>query len=259
MTLFNKGSFFMKGIIIKQGVQFHCELQGENWRQGEQILGSLELLGSSYNQDLNIRLAIGQDKKVSKKDVDAFEILEEVNLERPGQFSFQLPANAFLSEKSKSLYLLFGGKDFDFPDYGSLRLEIRPEIVIEEFLGIFVDQMRFKLKSCKSKIRPGKPNTTEAKLEAPEKGDYQNIDSLTLHLSFIESEEGKKQLSLNYQFTLKKLAYGEGDMAVKKEKYQIMQNLSEREFLFYGKDPHLENYRKHIELALEEVKSKKQF
>ncbi|MCM0605922.1 MAG: hypothetical protein KA715_07505 [Xanthomonadaceae bacterium] len=188
----------MKATSFQNGVEYKVVVEGESWEQGA------HLKGTSTSSVLHTFLAYGIDKKVKAKSPDAFEVLKRVT---SPSWEFILPLDTSISDKSASLYILFGGTDQP-SSMGALRLNIIPHLHLREVVEVLTLQYRFILKSSVA----GKNGFTDFKLDPPDSKDWVQLDQLVLSLKR-ESDE----VIAKFNFKRKELnATDKGTLSTKK-------------------------------------------
>ena len=233
----------MRGFNIKDGVQFNCNLNGEVWRQGDCINGSLEIDDPSIGG--NIYLVLGKKKKILNKDPKAFSIINKKSFSpstEAQQFEFQLEKNCSISDT----YLLFGSGD-DLFEYGNMLLPLKEHKLIEDFLEVFTLFYKFKTKKLKS----NKLGYVEATIEVPSSRAHTNIISLKMLLK-IKGDD----LIMSYQFVLNKINFESGTGILDKETFEVDKILTPKEYLIYGTSFNQEVVRKSIDEVFEQIKKK---
>ena len=209
----------MKATSFQNGVEYRVVVEGESWDQGS------SLRGTSSATVAHTLLAYGTDKKVKAKSEDAFEILERA---AGGDWEFKLPLDAVVTDKSGSLYILFGAKDVP-GTMGALRLNIQPHLHLRELVEVLTLQFRFILKSTAS----GKSGFTDFKLDPPDSRDWVQLDQLVLSLKR-ESDE----IIAKFNFKRKEVnATEKGALSTKKTSRPIDANwkVSEMVHAFNGR------------------------
>lgn len=127
----------MKGTFFLKPLEFNVTIFAEKFEQGALIKGQVAVTNhdktSSSASRLGVTLALGDSRKIKKKDVKAFIPFasesfskEKWNGEQLSlDFSFQLEDNCLISSKSSSFYLLCGDQK-DLLSAGALELNITP-------------------------------------------------------------------------------------------------------------------------------------
>lgn len=150
----------MRGISIQKGTEVRIQVEGENWKQGATVSGQVEVRNSKTPSTLRVILAHARDKKVKEKSSDAFDVVDTKTFESVGStqtFEFALPLNAKITDKSSSLYVLYGLND-GLSDLGLLKLTVHPHQHIQDAIEAISITHRFVLKSLNA--------TKECKAEA---------------------------------------------------------------------------------------------
>lgn len=253
----------MRATLFKEGLEFKLEITGERWIQGQNVEGELSIknLGNNPAQlkNLSIRLAWGDFKKVKSRDAKAFQILDTHALgsavelkpkdEKSWKWSFTLPHDCQITEKSGSLYILYG--DEENPVYsGDLQLTIGPKELYLEIIKLMENFMRFKLKDLSSK-----KGLVQAKFQPPQSKEFAALDGLQIGLG-LENQE----LNLSYEFKVKKinLSQTNTDLKMAKDISKLQQKWDPRRYLI-GQSIDQDFALKQLQAALESVKTKSMF
>ena len=229
----------MKGVFIQQQLEFRLAVAGEGFRQGDSLPCTVAVKNRGGADqavgDLYLKLACGDAKKVKDKAPDAFEVIAEASLLAPGtlkpgqehtaESSFQLSKNSPISEKSQSLYLLYGSSSIPQAE-GVLLLTIAPHSHVQTILEILESSYQFVLKGQKSA-----GDWLTAKYKAPASSRFSTVNELNLSFHF-----DADTLNLKYKFTVKKFEFAGGTSAVgiKKGKSEIDQTLEPARYLLPG-------------------------
>jgi len=208
----------MKGLSFQNGVEYRIQIDGESWPQGAPVTVSLE---SKPAAPLTLVLAEGVDKKVKAKTADAFTVLETFSGDGPslGQI-LTLPLNARISDKSGSLYLLYGNKDEPFEKLGQLRLNVMPHPHISDLIDVMTAHFRFALKT----IVAGKKSEVEVKLDPSGSKEWASLEQLLLRAQVTDST-----LEIFFQFHRNEVDPAKGTLATKSVKREFTRswNLNE--------------------------------
>ena len=243
----------MKGTLFSDGVEVQLLVNGESWRQGDGLSGSIQITNHN-GEDLNgegfgVTLAYARFKDLKKK-ADSFAILDEFKMDTKKSeslnWSFQLEENCPITDKVGSFYLLFGKKT-DYLKGGQLQLNILPHLLVQDFCNIFQTFFRFKLKETKSK-----KNSIEMKFIAPKTKEYGMIDSLSLFFSTTG-----ENLALKYIYNVQKLDYGVNGVKATKAKVECSQELSPKEYSSFGDSLDQDKVIAVIKDSLKSVKDKR--
>ncbi len=193
----------MRGVSFQNGVEFKISIEGESWSQGDRITGKIE---SKPIAPAFLYLAEGNDKKVKAKSADAFVVLEEwPSATAPFDWKFELPLDARISDKSGSLYLLYG-KTENLETLGFLRLPINPHQHVKDLIDLMTAEFRFALKS----VNHHKSGSVEIKLEPSGTKDWASLEALYL---FVKLNE--KILEVKFQFHRNEIDALKGGVATK--------------------------------------------
>lgn len=236
----------MKGIIIQEGKEVNCELIGESWKQGDTIKGTLN---SSGLENIKVKLALVNNKKLKAKDEKAFNFLSEHSISSGENLNFELNINSPISEKKESFYILFGDES-EIWKMGLLQLEVTPSQKILNFLNILDTFMRFKTKELKN----DKDGFICAVLTPPSTKEHSVIDSLNL---FLKLEE--KDLHLKFSFKINKIDYNDPKLKMKKVKFDQDLVLTPKEYVMFRDDLDQDKVIKVLEAVIDEAKKQKAF
>lgn len=249
----------MKGTIFLKPLEFNLEAQGEKWRQGETINGSLAVKNHSGDSltlsSVKVKLAHGNYKKIKARDIKGWDFLAKktleenlhlsANAENQFAFSFTLPENCPVTDKNGSLYLAFFDKDEDLPA-GHIELVIEPKLIISQVLQLFESFLRFKVKEIKSAKK-----MIEVKMSAPGSRELSHVDSLVLSLTEVE-----KTLTLKYEFNVRVLEMNGTTMSSEKKVKSYEQKLTSKQYLIYGDAINQDGILESIQSIINEVKNK---
>ena len=226
----------MKGTFIVKPVEYNLSADGEKWRQGEKIKGHLTIKNhSSENVELihlNILLNVGIQKKVKVKKPGAWEqmlasnLCENISLgaseEKEFLFEFLLPEDGPINDKDKSVYLLLSNNHESWP-IGMLELGLMPKKIIEDFLEIFKNFLRFKIGPMKYS-----KGMVEIKLTPPNSRELGHVESLVLRMT-----EVNKIIMMEYIFTLLSFDMASGNMMAQKKTIQVDRSLTAKQYTIY--------------------------
>lgn len=250
----------MKGTIFQKPFEFNLELPGETWNQGQSLNGSLVVTSHGAEtldlENHGIALALGKVKKVKSKDSDAFNIFEtlafsknsvaagdKVNLD----FSFPLPLNGPISDKTQSFYLIYGNLE---KQEGHLQLTVEPSLAFKPLLDVLDIFFRFKFKE-----RKYAKDSIEFKLIAPDSKDFKGLETLILKMKEIP-ESG---LEFTATFNLKNVGITDGNVAVQKTKETRKVKLIFNDYLFQKDSPNQDAIRKIFQDLFDDVITKQYF
>ncbi|HTL13268.1 MAG TPA: hypothetical protein VL588_12310 [Bdellovibrionota bacterium] len=182
----------MKGTFFQKTLEFRLAVDGESWRQGTAVVGTLQVRNHGPEpipaSDLRVTLAHGTDRKVKAKAADAFKTVgqfkpESGSLVAPGALSeglgwkFTLEANAPVTDRAGSLYLLYGRGD-DLAAHGHLQLKVVPQHPVEDLIEVMTTTFHFAVKH----ILAGKKGEVEVKFTPPDGKTYGFVEQLELSL-----------------------------------------------------------------------------
>lgn len=241
----------MKGTHFKQPLEYKIEIAGESWKQGSNVQGTLEVKCHSGEDisisRLGVQLSYCTKKKLKEKDLAGISEIESSL--RSGDstsldFNFTLSEKCPITEKSKSLYLIYGDLDNPF-DSGFLEIEVTPSKTITDFIQTFEQFFRFKLKTLKMK-----KNVIEAIATPPASKDWTSIQKMSLQFSM----EGDTLL-VNFIFSLKKMSFDSSVEKTKDEKREVSLSIGKSEYERYGTF-NQEAIQKMISDVLEQIRVK---
>ena len=252
----------MRGTFFEKPLEYSIEISGESWNQGGQINGTLTIKNhgdSSIELDgKGVSLCLTETKKFKAKDTAGIKALKTVGWSEtstisPGSeesldFTFDLAKDCPITEKASSLYINCG--EFENPFTGGhLQLDVKPINIINNYLEIFENFFKFKIKAIKNK-----KGFLDVKLIAPDSKELGAVEQLNLNLAVDDND-----LNIKYIFKLKKLAYNEGSVSAKSEKKNFEQRLSKRQHTAFGESPNQDGIMKAINEILDQIKSKSLF
>ena len=247
----------MKGFFFQYPLEYHLNVAGEEWEQGTILNGSLRVKNSENKatscKELQLLLVYGVFKKIKAKEPQAWTELQSRVLaenidfdpeeEKVFNWTFELATDYQITDKSGSLFLLYGGESI----YSQGRIDVKLKLLpmLQSFIQTFESQFRFQKKYEKSKQK-----FTEVKLVPPDSREYAALDYVVCLLRIYESI-----MEIQYVFRMKSLGKKEDQeqlkMVNKKREYQ--QQFTEAEYTTGG-FPNRERFRLAIQEALENVK-----
>ncbi|MBC7538006.1 MAG: hypothetical protein H7281_04245 [Bacteriovorax sp.] len=227
----------MKGTIILKPLEYNIFADGEKWRQGDMIKGSLKIKNHSMDNielpALKISLAVGNFKKIKSKDKKAWESLAEIAFgekisvapseEKEFTWEFKLPEDCQITENDKSIFLTYKDHDDTWPT-GLLELVVDPKIVIIQFLEILDNYLRFKVGTPKFS-----KGLVEIKCKPPTSKEMSHVDSLILRMKEVD-----KTLDIQYIFNLHVFEMVAGNIMAQKKITQVDQQLTSKQYYIYG-------------------------
>lgn len=199
----------MKGLSFQNGIEYKITIEGESWSQGDSISIHLE---SKTPSPLTLILAEGVDRKVKAKSADAFTVLEKFSSESsPLDQVIRLPLNALISDKSGSLYVLYG-KEEAVEKLGQLRLNVIPHLHLRDLIDVMTMHFRFALKTTSA----GKKNEVEVKLDPSGSKEWASLEQLILKLEVTENT-----LEAHFQFHRNEVDPSKGGLSSKSVKREF--------------------------------------
>ncbi|MBF0300523.1 MAG: hypothetical protein HQK51_17540 [Oligoflexia bacterium] len=266
----------MKGISVKQNLEFILNTEGENWIQGDVIRGTIAVKNNGTSAEkisgsLLVILAHGDLKKVHNKSKNAWTVIinkyttqqeqeqEQVQAQehieiKAGEvfqkrFEFKLSIDAHITDKSGSLYLLYGCSDEPMENLPHLQLMVNHNQVITFFIEAVERFVRFKVKQIKF---DKDEKYVDIKLIAPATRELSSIDSLVCSLKVLEDKDNP--LKIIYHFTLKSLDIANGGQAeLQKKKKDFEQILKQNEYCIYGNSPNYDGIKNRFQEIIKEI------
>jgi len=246
----------MKGVFIHNQLEYRVEVRADDFCQGDSLpcVVSVKNHGSSSQtlSKLRLDLALGDIIKVRDKKEAAFTILCSAECPAPNgiaagecksvEWTFKLDENCPISDKSQSLYLLYGSGDADGA-LGQLPISVRPQRYIQQILGIFESFFQFVLKGCKSA-----DGWVKAKLKPSNARRLSYVEELVLGFRFED-----QTLVLRYVFRVKRLQTSGLAVGVKKVKTTVEQRLEPGTYTLTAQHVDHEVIKTKIEEALSTV------
>jgi hypothetical protein len=249
----------MRGVSIQQPYELRLEVQGEDFTQGQSVPCVLTIKNrsgaSAPLETPALLLAVGNLKKVKAKDADAFEVIARAECERgievPGggeasfQHTFPLDVNAVITDKTQSLFLLYGNSERP-ADLAQLLLTVKAHSHLRAIFDTFTTVFNFVSKGESSK----KDGWTCSKMKPPESRRLSLVEELNLSVRF-ESDA----LVVKYLFNVKRFDTAMTSVSVKKGKVEVEQTWLAQDYLFGGGFVRQEFVEKMIDAGLSEVAS----
>ncbi len=252
----------MKGTFFQKPLEYNIEVQGESWNQGGVVTGNLTIRNHG-SEDIQLEgkgvsLCLTDAKKFKAKDpagitpVAKQEYTSGMTVPAGGEetllFEFPLEKDCPITEKASSLYINCG--EFEDPfNGGHLQLDVKPINVINNYLEIFENFFKFKVKTIKNK-----KGFIDIKMTAPDSKELGAVEQLNLNAAMDGDD-----LNIKYIFKLKKLAYDAGNVAAKSEKKEFKQTIGKRQHTAFGDSPNQDGLQKSISEILDQIKSKSLF
>jgi hypothetical protein len=237
---------FVKATFFQKPLEFNLNIEGESWRQGDPISGSLLVKNHGSEEvdssEIHVVLAHGAISKVRKKDASAFtpvaaQIMAQGSpgkIPPAGQASFswkfETERNCTVTEKGSSLFILYGrsatpevSKSGD--SLGQIQLVIHPYFIIEEYLKSLRTQFHFVLKSLKST-----KGWLECKIAPPSSRNFASVEQLLLSFRFEDDV-----LHVHYLFDVKKLEALAATTSLSNQKREFEQSFNSMQYLRNGR------------------------
>lgn len=249
----------MKGVFFQKPLEFKLHVEGESWRQGDEI--AVELLVKNHGSesintdDLVLILALGTLKKVREKSSEAYQEISSAKWEEKNsiptsgehhlKWKFKTDINCPITDTIGSLFILYGKRD-SLEKLGQLQLVVNPHAEVDEFLSRLNIQHRFVVKSKKYK-----KGSVDVKLDPPSSRAYLTLEQLLINFKKVETG-----LKINYQFQVKKVEATAATLDVKKQGKTLDQELSRSDlYLASGRFNH-DKMEEYIRAALDLVEQK---
>lgn len=245
----------MKGTFFAKPLEWNVDVQGESWRQGDMVKGTVTLRNHSGDavalDQVAVIFAQGNIKKVHARDPKAFQESSQLALSKTSlganetltlPFSFQLPTNCAVTDKRTSYYIAYGvgGRE------ANLQLKVEPRLLFTEVSKLMETFQRFKFKE----ITAGKTGV-EYKFLPPASRDWAHVESLLLTLSL----EGEA-LHLDFCFNTKTIDKESVTTAIAKDKREFERVLNPREYSLGPDMVNQDGIMRALDGVLAEVKSK---
>ncbi|MBC7691905.1 MAG: hypothetical protein H7222_09045 [Methylotenera sp.] len=228
----------MKGTIFQKPLEFKLNVEGESWRQGDGVQGTLLVKNHGSEaislKDIHIHLAQGRLSKVRSKTEGAFKIQASAPISTPDDaekflaaggelqlpWTFQTDRNCAITDVSTSLYILYGQGDAA-DKLGQIQLTFHPYPIIQEFLKTLTIDFRFVIKYQKFV-----KERLEIKLEPPTAKAFNFLECLFLYF-YIEGDV----INVSYAFQVKKLDASAASVDITKQSKTFDQSLAPHEYL----------------------------
>lgn len=250
----------MKGIYFQKPLESILKVDGETWRQGDSVSGTLEIRNHGSEpvapSQAHVMLTRGELKKVRAKDAAAFQVIQSVKVGNdsmiaPGAtasfpWTVSTDRNGPVTDSMASPFLLYGVGESP-ETLGQLQLTFEPHELLQEFIKSFSVGFRFVLKSRRS----SKGGWVEFKLDPPDSKAFSTLELLVLSARF----DGEA-VDLEYEFQLKKIEATVAGTHVKKLKKQFEQRLEPHQLRVPSGRINYEQMEAGIGEALQQVESK---
>ncbi len=252
----------MRSAFYQRPLEFQIQTDVEEWSQGNVIEGVLRVRNNGTAPETlaeaKLILAYGLRKAVKKADPGAWSVLEEQSLliqqtldvqeEQTVSWSFSLPTDCPVTDKSGSLFLLFGGPEA-LREGGRIDLRVYMHSILQSFLLTFTTQFQFL-----EKYRKAKGEWTEVKLDPPDSKEFPNLDHLLCNLRIRD-----ERLETLYRFKMKSFGREGESVKVVSRKREFEQQFPASDYLQPGGYPNRQFFRKVIGEALDQARQKVAF
>jgi len=244
----------MKGIIIQHPLEIRVAVEGDAFCQGDSLCCALAIKNHS-NQPQTIatprlELVLGNIKKVKQRSTDAFSEPRIAPLSpltiAPSEMAtlshtFQLEPNCAVSDKSQSLYLVFG--EGEGIPAGQLPLTVHPHLHMQKVLELMESAFQFVLRD----ITYSK-GWVVGRFKASSARQFSLVEELALRL-----QRREDCLALQYEFKVKRFDTELSSVSVKKGKATLDQFWPHAQYLIGGAHVDYEAAEKRIHEALSTV------
>ncbi|MBT3236501.1 MAG: hypothetical protein HN353_11160 [Bdellovibrionales bacterium] len=231
----------MRGSCFIKPWELTLTTNQEQWEQGGVISGCLEVKGDGDQSEIKVLLAYGTFKKVRQQDEGAFIVQTALEVDSNSNFTIKLPMDVPITDKSGSLYLLYGVGD-QLIKYGQLQLQVELAAPLASFLKILVDFFRFRL--AQTKFKKG---YSEFKLVPPSTKEFTTMDSLACSLRM----DGQ-DIEIKYSFKVRILDMVSGKMQVERKAKMFVTRLTPQQYLSFGA-PNYDVIKGSIEETMKQV------
>ena len=247
----------MKGFFFQYPLEYHLNVAGEEWEQGNTLNGSLRVKNIENKPTscklIQILLVYGVFKKIKAKEPEAWSELQtqvlaenidfEPQEEKQFSWTFDLATDNQITDKGGSLFLLYGGESIFSQGRIDVKLKLLP--MLQSFIQTFESQFRFQKKYEKSKQQ-----FTEVKLVPPDSREYVTLDHVICLLRIYE-----EIMEIQYVFRMKSLGKKEDQQQMKmvNKKRECQQQFTESQYTIGG-FPNRDCFRLAIQEALEQIK-----
>jgi hypothetical protein len=218
----------MRGTFLDNSVTFQVEIEGESWRQGEQVSVNWSIEGDLATPDMGLALALIDLRKVKKDDPKGIQLLEEIpfNSEKKEyRQTFNLADNASIADGTWTYSIVCGNLSSPLT-LKRLDLKTLPWTTIEETIKLIENFKRFKMKSIKNK-----KGLLDAKFTVPTSKEYGAVEGL--NILFAREAETNSML-MNFHFKTKKLTYSGAGVETTKDTIKIERLIPKSDYLIFG-------------------------
>jgi hypothetical protein len=227
----------MRSVYIQKSLEFRLEVPLEVATQGEAVPCALTVKNHGSEpaplSQFSLQLALGILKKVKAKAEDAFQILEQGELDRtqivpPGgqvvsSWQFMLDRNAPLTEKNQTPFLLYGNGQ-ESSTLGQIPLTVTMHAHIRAIFDTCETVF-----SLINKGESWKDGYTFVKYKAPDLRKFSLVEEILIGVRFVDDA-----LELVYTFKVKKLDATAHSLNFKKGKAEVSQTWTSQDYLFGG-------------------------
>lgn len=237
----------MKGIFNSAHANYSIDIQGEKWRQGDQIKISVQKEVKDSNESpSSLMLAHVDLKKFNKGDPKAITSLYQLTIDSKSQdIIFDLDQSCPVSDKTKATLILVG--NLELPQTcDRLELPINERLVYSQMIESLALFQRLQLANIKNKT-----NSLNAKFKVPTGNDYASIDGLNILFS---SQQDKVHLS--FVFQVSRLAYTPEGVKAQKEVVSHNLEYTLAEIYVYTDSFNQDKFKTDVDVILDKVKKR---
>ena len=227
----------MRSVFIQNPLEFRLEVPLEAAIQGEAVPCTVTVKNHGADPaaltQLSLRLALGVLKKAKAKAEDAFQVLDQAELDRSqvvppigeivSTWQFSLDRNAPLSDKNQTPFLLFGnGEEASALGQIPLTVKMHPHLraIFDTCETVF---------SLINKGESWKDGFTLVKFKAPDLRKFSLVEEILIGVRFVDDS-----LELVYTFKVKKIDATAHSLNFKKGKAEVSQTWTPQDYLFGG-------------------------
>jgi hypothetical protein len=220
----------MRGTFVADSCTFQIEIEGESWRQGDDISVRWNVTGAKpANQKIGLALALIDLRKIKKNDPKGIQLIEAIEYAEDTfnyEYKFALDQNASISDGTWTVSIVCG--DLNKPlELKRLDLTITAWERIEEIITLIENFKRFKMKTLKNK-----KSLLDAKFSVPTSKEYGAIEGLNIHFTRPAGEQAP--LSMDFLFKTKKLTYSGAGVETTKATIKIERKLIKKDYCAFG-------------------------
>jgi hypothetical protein len=248
----------MRSTFFDRPLEYQLLTAKEDWLQGEPIQGKLSIRNMNaemvVTKTVDVLLAYGNFRKVKASEENRWEVLHQENMQKnlsldgnqqlTYDWEFNLPTDAPITDKTGSLFLLFGGEEI-LERGGRLNVRTGMKELLQSFLQTFVTQFHFVQKTTKYKN-----GWTEVQLDPPVGSrEFPNLEHVLCYLRIVN-----QNLELRYRCKIKTLKKDGESMKVRGKNLEVTQKLTADDYLQTSGFPNRTRFRELIDSALSEAK-----